>query len=204
MRFTEKMHSVDLKNPDLYLDGVPYGLLAELRQAAPLHWNPETMARAFWSVLRYADIAAISKDPETFSSAHAHGGHRLFNENERGVGELGESAIGVSFISTDPPLHRWYRAAVLPGLKLSRVREMGDRQFAFVLGAGASATSGIPTGWELVMTWLRELQRQLDPHYERRAVEHWATAEALHIPGFEFARAAEFYPDIFEMRFRDG
>ena len=127
MRFTEKMRSVDLKNPDLYLDGVPYGLLAELRQAAPLHWNPETMARAFWSVLRYADIAAISKDPETFSSAHAHGGHRLFNENERGVGELGESAIGVSFISTDPPLHRWYRAAVLPGLKLSRVREMSDR-----------------------------------------------------------------------------
>ena len=81
-------------------------------------------------------------------------------------------------------------------------REIGNRQFAFVLGAGASATSGIPTGYELVMTWLRELQRQLDPHHERRAVEEWATAASLDIAGFEFARAAEFYPEIFDMRFR--
>lgn len=121
------MKSVDLKDPDLYLDGVPYGLIAELRRAAPLHWNPESDGAGFWSVLRYEDIVAISKDPETFSSAYANGGHRIFNENERGVAELGEAGIGIPFISTDPPLHRWYRAAVLPGLKLGRVRDMGDR-----------------------------------------------------------------------------
>lgn len=121
------MKSLDLKDPDLYLHGVPYALIADMRRAAPLHWNPESDGAGFWSVLRYDDIVAISKDPETFSSAYANGGHRIFNENERGVAELGDAGIGIPFISTDPPLHRWYRAAVLPGLKLGRVREMGDR-----------------------------------------------------------------------------
>ncbi len=121
------MASVDLKDPDLYLHGVPYATFAAMRQQASLHWNPESDGAGFWSVLGYEDITAISKDPKTFSSAYANGGHRIFNENERGVGDLGSSAIGVPFISTDPPLHRAYRSAVLPGLKLTRVREMEDR-----------------------------------------------------------------------------
>jgi linalool 8-monooxygenase len=61
------------------------------------------------------------------AASFANGGHRIFNENERGVGDLGSSAIGVPFISTDPPLHRAYRSTVLPGLKLTRVREMTER-----------------------------------------------------------------------------
>ena len=121
------MPSVDLKDPDLYLHGVPYATFAAMRQQASLHWNPESDGTGFWSVLGYEDITAISKDPKTFSSAYANGGHRIFNENERGVGDLGSSAIGVPFISTDPPLHRAYRSAVLPGLKPTRVREMEDR-----------------------------------------------------------------------------
>ena len=121
------MSDVDLKDPELYLHEVPYARFAALRQRAPLIWNPESDGAGFWSVLGYEDISAISKDPKTFSSAYANGGHRIFNENERGVGDLGSSAIGIPFISTDPPLHRAYRAAVLPGLKLTRVREMEDR-----------------------------------------------------------------------------
>ena len=34
---------------------------------------------------------------------------------------------------------------------------MKDRQFAFILGAGASFTSGIPTGQDLAERWLRDL-----------------------------------------------
>ena len=119
--------NVDLKDPDLYLDAVPYALFAKLRAEASLHWNPERDGAGFWSVLRYDDITAISKDPATFSSAVANGGVRIFNENERGAGDLGSPDIGIPFISTDPPQHRWYRAAVLPGLKLARVRDMSER-----------------------------------------------------------------------------
>ena len=48
-------------------------------------------------------------------------------ENEVAVGNTGSSEIGVPFISTDAPLHRLYRAAVFPGLKLARVRDMHER-----------------------------------------------------------------------------
>jgi linalool 8-monooxygenase len=76
------MASVDLKDPDLYLHGVPYATFAALRKEASLHWNPESDGAGFWSVLGYEDITAISKDPKTFSSAYANGGHRIFNEND--------------------------------------------------------------------------------------------------------------------------
>jgi hypothetical protein len=80
-------------------------------------------------------------------------------------------------------------------------REMLDRAFAFVLGAGASKSSGIPTGTELVHQWLGELHRQLDPDHGTRPLQDWATAEHLGIPGFDFQRAAEFYPQVFQRRF---
>ncbi len=35
--------------------------------------------------------------------------------------------------------------------------KMPDRRFAFVLGAGASFSSGIPTGKELAPRWLKDL-----------------------------------------------
>ncbi len=78
---------------------------------------------------------------------------------------------------------------------------MPDRAFAFVLGAGASKSSGIPTGTELVHQWLSELHRQLDPDHWERPLHDWATTEHLGIPGFDFQRASEFYSQVFQRRF---
>ncbi len=41
----------DLKNPDLYVDAMPYDVFAALRRDAPVHWNPETDATAIASRL---------------------------------------------------------------------------------------------------------------------------------------------------------
>jgi Tfp pilus assembly protein PilF len=78
---------------------------------------------------------------------------------------------------------------------------MEDRAFCFLLGAGASRVSGIPTGGELVDRWLSELQEMIDPEVGKRPVEKWATAKTLGIVGFEHSRRADFYPQIFERRF---
>ena len=82
-------------------------------------------------------------------------------------------------------------------------KRIEERAFAFILGAGASKPANIPTSKELVLRWLAELQRRLDPRYETNDLAQWATAENLDIPGFEFANAAAFYPEVFERRFRD-
>lgn len=79
--------------------------------------------------------------------------------------------------------------------------KMQDRTFAFILGAGASRTSGIPTGGELVNRWLEELHRRLDAEAGTRSVEEWANPVSLNIDDFDFDNAAEHYPSVFQRRF---
>ena len=82
-----------------------------------------------------------------------------------------------------------------------RHEQMADRPFCWVLGSGASIQSGIPSGKDLAVQWLTELHRRED--FNRLHIDEWATAENLGIPGFEYARAANFYPWIYQRRFRD-
>ncbi len=79
-----------------------------------------------------------------------------------------------------------------------------DQAFAFVLGSGASKTSGIPTGGELVESWLREMHRRYVEQDAEMPLAQWATAETLDIEDFEYERADEFYPDVYNKRFADA
>ncbi|MGJ0484155.1 MAG: hypothetical protein ACR65R_06420 [Methylomicrobium sp.] len=69
-----------------------------------------------------------------------------------------------------------------------------DDGCCFLLGAGASFTSGIPTGGQLAREWYGELKEIMD------AGELDAWYREI---GFDTDRIAEFYPQIFERRFRD-
>jgi len=77
---------------------------------------------------------------------------------------------------------------------------MPDRALAFVLGSGASSTSGIPTGKTMAENWLNELhQREC---LDGSECSKWVATGALDIDGLAWENAAEFYPQIFERRFR--
>jgi len=82
-----------------------------------------------------------------------------------------------------------------------RHEQMADRPFCWVLGSGASIQSGIPSGKDLSAQWLSELHKRED--FDSLPIEEWSTAENLDIPGFQFAHAANFYPWIYQRRFRD-
>lgn len=130
---------IDLKDPDLYVGGMPYAELAALRDAGSVHWNPESDGSGFWAVLGFDDIVTVSRQADLFSSAHENGGHRIFNENEVGLTGAGESAIGIPFISRDPPTHTQYRKFVMPALSPgrlegieARIAERVERLFAEV------------------------------------------------------------------------
>ncbi|HZU62272.1 MAG TPA: cytochrome P450 [Novosphingobium sp.] len=113
--------AADLKNPDLYVEAVPHALFAQLRREEGVYWNAEADGPGFWAVLRYADIVEVSRQPGLYSSAHAHGGHRIFNENEVGLTGAGDSAIGIPFISIDPPVHTQYRKLMMPAVSPARL-----------------------------------------------------------------------------------
>ena len=84
---------------------------------------------------------------------------------------------------------------------LARHKKMSDRPFCWVLGSGASIQSGIPAGGTLALQWLNELHEMED--FDNLPIEQWATATKLGIKGFDFKKAANFYPFIYQRRFRD-
>jgi linalool 8-monooxygenase len=125
---------VDLKNPDLYREGIPHQVFARLRREAPVVWNPEENGRGFWAVTRYEDIVAVSKNPKVFSSAREHGGHRMFDENVVGVAGVGADKTEAPMISMDPPEHNLYRRMVSQGFAPRRVQALEDRIRDRVIG----------------------------------------------------------------------
>lgn len=80
-------------------------------------------------------------------------------------------------------------------------RTMKDRQFAFILGAGASFTSGIPTGRDLAQKWLRDLH--LRECSDGQPLNQWLGGCGIGNGSLTWETAAEYYPLIFERRF-DG
>ena len=121
------LDDVDLKNPDLYVNGVPHEVFTRLRREDPVHWNPEADGRGFWSILKYDDITAISKNPRLFSSAREHGGHRMFDENVVGVAGVGAEETDAPMISMDPPEHNRYRRMLSPTFSPSRLKPLEER-----------------------------------------------------------------------------
>jgi len=62
-------------DPGTYVDGVPFGALARLRDSEPVVWVPEVpvlgwpAGPGFWLVLRHADVSSVLTRPSLFSSA---------------------------------------------------------------------------------------------------------------------------------------
>lgn len=79
---SEPLSNIDLTDLDRWVDGVPYDWFARLRQEAPAFWQEEKEGRGFWSLTRYEDVVAATKDYETFSSAR--GGTSLMDLTTRG------------------------------------------------------------------------------------------------------------------------
>lgn len=63
-----------LHNPQTYITGVPYDLLAQLRRERGIVWIEEPAllnypaGSGYWLVLRHPDVQQVMRDPQTFSS----------------------------------------------------------------------------------------------------------------------------------------
>jgi cytochrome P450 len=91
----------DLTSHDAFTGGPPHNTFARLRRDDPLHWTPYADGADFWSVTRHADIEAINKQPNLFSSAR---GIRMEDQSYE------EYLARRTFQETDPPEHSRTRA----------------------------------------------------------------------------------------------
>lgn len=74
-----------------------------------------------------------------------------------------------------------------------------DKKFCFILGAGASKQSGIPTGEELVDTWMKELKQR----YEDVELRTWQEKEKIN-PSDLASSYSKIYDKRFELDKKDG
>lgn len=59
---------IDLLSPASFAAGQPHDQFAWLRTHDPVHWHDEPGGRGFWAVTRHADIWAVDRDFQTYSS----------------------------------------------------------------------------------------------------------------------------------------
>jgi cholest-4-en-3-one 26-monooxygenase len=115
---------INLIDPDVYQrSGPPYDQFAWLREHAPVFWHADGGRPGwpgFWAVTRHADIARISRRPETFSSAR-----RLVV-----FGEIPDAAVELQrlmMLNMDPPQHTRQRAFVNRGFTPRMIARLEDR-----------------------------------------------------------------------------
>ena len=108
----------DFTDMRLFAEGAPWAAFEELRRnepvswsAAPSSWDPDE-GPGYWNLVRAADISAVTRDSQTFSSWR--GGVTIPSS---AVGSL--DAIRAMMIGKDPPEHSAQRtivnSAFLPG-----------------------------------------------------------------------------------------
>jgi hypothetical protein len=74
------------------------------------------------------------------------------------------------------------------------------RPFCWILGTGASASSGIPMGRDLTQKWLTEMyERVTSP---KSSLKEWVNQEFQSVPGFTYETATNFYPYIYQCRYQ--
>ena len=96
----------DITSHDAYTTGVPHATFSRLRAVDPVHWTEEKDGSGFWSILKYEDAIAVSRDVQTFTSAD---GIRLEEMDEE------ETIARRTMMEMDPPDHTRYRRLVSKG-----------------------------------------------------------------------------------------
>jgi cytochrome P450 len=113
------LDSIDLTDLDRWAEGVPHEWFALLREEEPVFWQEERDGRGFWSLTRYDDVLAASKDYGTFSAEL--GGTSLMDLTPEQVQSR------MSMLDSDPPRHTRLRNIVNKAFTPRAVNAYEDR-----------------------------------------------------------------------------
>ena len=141
----------DFTDPDIYTTRVPAEELAELRRAAPDFWVTQRRGSAgfdddgYWAVTRHADVLAISKTPDVYSSSENTAIVRFAEGTPRESIEMQR----IILLNMDPPEHTKLRGIVSRGFApraIGSLRQaLTDRAEAIVATALESGTGDFVT-----------------------------------------------------------
>jgi cytochrome P450 len=122
------LSGIDLNDLDTFEAGIPHDQFARLRREAPVYRHPGAGDQQdYWCITRHADLKAISKQPERFSS-EAQGALM------RDPGPEGLPMLRQIMLNMDPPRHRIYRAIINKAFTPRRIQDLEARVDTIVDG----------------------------------------------------------------------
>jgi cytochrome P450 len=194
---------VDLFDPSSFVDGVPHEYFAWLRANDPVRMHPEPDGPGFWAVTRHADVLAVSRDPEAFSSQA--GSALIFDVPEPDLEFLRRQLIHM-----DPPAHSKLRAIVKTGFTprhvaqlessivgfardiVDRISTLGECDFVTEVAAElpllvlAEILGVSPGDRHLLFDWSNRLIGLEDPEYQQHGSADMTARIAL-VEMFQYA-----------------
>jgi cholest-4-en-3-one 26-monooxygenase len=99
---------------------VPHEAFDALRANDPVHWHPEPDGPGFWAVTRHADVVAVSRDSETYSSEL--GCTFIDTQTDEALAQM-----RLTILNMDPPKHNRYRRLVSKGFTPRVVAQLEEQ-----------------------------------------------------------------------------
>ena len=127
---------IDLLAPESFVGGQPHDQFAWLRENQPVAWHDEPDGKGFWAVTRHADVWAVDRDFQSFSSEPTI----MIHDPLAGAGGLGPYKM---MLMMDPPEHTGFRKLIrseftepTARLRESRIRELAKQIVDSVIAKG--------------------------------------------------------------------
>ncbi|HEV2365885.1 MAG TPA: cytochrome P450 [Caulobacteraceae bacterium] len=128
---------IDLLSPERFAAGQPHDQFAWLRQHDPVHWHDEPGGPGFWAVTRFADVYAVDRDFQTYSSEPTI---MIADPPPDGTLAFGPYKM---MLMMDPPEHTGFRkliraefTAPAARLRAERIAELARRIVDAVIDTG--------------------------------------------------------------------
>jgi cholest-4-en-3-one 26-monooxygenase len=172
--------SFDFTDPDLCIERLPMAELAELRRTAPVWWCAQPRGSSgfddegYWAVTKHADVMAVSRDSNLFSSWD----NTAIIRQRPDAGADGVDGQRLILLNIDPPQHTKLRGIVSRGFTpraIGNLREALTARAERIVAEALAAGSGDfvqDVACELPLQAIAELLGI--PQEDRRKIFDWS------------------------------
>jgi len=114
------LESIDLYDPDRYVDGPPHEAFEYLRREQPVYWQDMPDGTGYWAVLKHADVVEVAREPRLYS---AEVGGVVLEDLPAEQLEQTKNML----LMMDPPRHTELRRDTAPYFKARSMARLEDR-----------------------------------------------------------------------------
>ena len=111
--------TIDLLDLDRFQRLEHHEMFARLRAEDPVSWHDYPGGTGFWAITKHADVLAISRDNDTFSSEL--GGTFIETQTDEALAK-----IRLSILNMDPPKHHRHRRLVSKGFTPRMIGQLNE------------------------------------------------------------------------------